>query len=152
MANNEIHNYQVERTVVKDTDWLDIDADNGSFDSEKLGVGTLKKHVLEVTPQPVQTLFPLGGVATMNLNNNNYFILTLTADTTLEFSSAPASGFRGTFVVQCTQDVTGGHTLTGGTNVIPYDGVADINTGGSEKFDIYLFWDGTDLMYNILNR
>ena len=151
MANNEIHNYQTERTNPEGTDWLDVDADEGSFESQKLSLNTLRNWLLKSVYQPTINLLIFGGQTTLNLTDSNHFDLLLDEDITLNFQDEPPTSFRGTYVINCTQDSLGGHTITNGVNIIDVDGIAEPKTGGNEQFQIWLYWNGSKLIKNVVN-
>ena len=120
---------------------------NGTFTDLMDSLFSQLKYVV----QQVVTLTSVTNVVTIDLQEANHFSLSLTEDITLEFTNTPSIGYNGTYVINCIQDVTGGHTITNGTNVIDVDGVADPKTGGDEKFQLWLYWDGTSLIKNVVN-
>ena len=153
MPNQEIHNYQVIRTVVNDDDRLDVDASNsGTFESEQVKAGTVKEYILKVTKQPIIDLTINSGVVTLDASLSNYFKLTLTEDVTINVTNLPATGERQTIVVECIQDATGGHEIINGTNIFTYDGALAPNDGGGDKFELFAYATDTELTYNVLNR
>ncbi len=58
MANNEIHNYVDEQITPNDTDYLDLDADQGggNFLSKKLTFANLRKWLFKLVSQEVEEI------------------------------------------------------------------------------------------------
>lgn len=101
--------------------------------------------------QRVQNLTISTGVVTIDLQSSNHFNLTLDENITIEYTNAPSTGYNGTYCINVTNDSTGGYTITNGLNVVDVDGIADFNNGGDSEFQIWLYWNGSELIKNIVN-
>jgi hypothetical protein len=95
MANNEIHNYVDEQITPNDTDYLDLDADQGggNFLSKKLTFANLRKWLFKLVSQEVRslTINNASSFAPISADtwNSYIFYFTATADKSINVSGTP---------------------------------------------------------------
>ena len=72
----------------------------------------ISKAVFKDVGETLVTNGTSGAAATIDLENGNFYKITLTANCTLTFSNPPASGTAGSFTLFLVQDGTGSRTVT----------------------------------------
>ncbi len=72
----------------------------------------ISKAVFKDVGETLVTNGTSGSAATIDLENGNFYKITLTANCTLTFSNPPASGTAGSFTLFLVQDGTGSRTVT----------------------------------------
>lgn len=97
-----------------------------------------------------ESLTASGGTLTVNLANSNNFKITMTASTTLAFSSADSGRFGNLIFVQ---DATGGRTFTLPTSCkTPVNGASIVQSVGANEISILSYYvvDANNILVNYI--
>ena len=90
--------------------------------------------------QPVVNLGNMAASQTLDLSKGDYFAGTIVANTTFAFSNPDTSGLADDFVVELTEDGTGGHTLTWPGSVSWIGGVTPAHDSTASGTEAYVFY------------
>jgi len=99
----------------------------------------ISKAVFKDVGETLVTNGTSGAAATIDLENGNFYKITLTANCTLTFSNPPASGTAGSFTLFLVQDGTGSRTVTWPGTVDWADATAPTLTTTAAAVDVLTF-------------
>ncbi len=99
----------------------------------------ISKAVFKDVGETLVTNGTSGSAATIDLENGNFYKITLTANCTLTFSNPPASGTAGSFTLFLVQDGTGSRTVTWPGTVDWADATAPTLTTTAAAVDVLTF-------------
>ena len=105
---------------------------SGGIVSGKILAGVYQDKVTAVTANTVST--------SINLSLNNSFVITISASTTISFTSPPAGTDITSFTLITVNDGTGGYAISWPASVTWAGGVTPTRTTTANKSDVYTFF------------